>query len=110
MQVKRLLGLSYLWTGGANGIQLQVWATWLLYAVLVDLSDAVTEERSLPLERISLEMVYRGLYFFMGAYQRGEATDPVTYLATQTDLGIVKRRRKYRERKHLDTPPQDLNL
>ena len=33
--VKRLLGLSYLWTGSANGIALQVWASWLLYAVLL---------------------------------------------------------------------------
>ena len=27
--VKRLLGLSYLWTGSINGVKLQVWATWL---------------------------------------------------------------------------------
>jgi len=39
--VKRLLGLAYLWVGSENGIQLQIWATWLLYAVLIDLSDAV---------------------------------------------------------------------
>jgi len=41
--VKRLLGLAYLWTGSLNGIKLQIWATWLMYAVLVDLSDAVAE-------------------------------------------------------------------
>ena len=41
--VKRLLGLSYLWTGSLNGIKLQIWVTWLMYAVLVDLSDAVAE-------------------------------------------------------------------
>jgi hypothetical protein len=108
--VKRLLGLAYLWTGALNGIVLQVWATWLLYAVLVDLSDAVAEELDLPLDRISIEMVYRGLYFFCGAYQRGEAADPVAYLATQTDLGIVKRRRKYRERAQLDKLPPELKL
>ena len=34
--VKRLLGLSYLWTGSINGIKLQIWGTWLFYAVLVD--------------------------------------------------------------------------
>ena len=34
--VKRLLGLSYLWTGSSNGVKLQIWATWLFYAVLVD--------------------------------------------------------------------------
>ena len=33
--VKRLLGLSYLWTGSLNGIKLQIWATWLMSAVLV---------------------------------------------------------------------------
>lgn len=37
--VKRLLGLSYLWTGSVNGVQLQIWGTWLFYAVLVQLVD-----------------------------------------------------------------------
>jgi len=108
--VKRLLGLAYVWTGAFNGIQLQVWATWLLYGVLIDLSDAVAEELSLPLDQISVEMVYRSLYHFTVAYQRGEASDPVTYLAAQTDLGIVKRRRKHRERAKLDKVPPELNL
>jgi len=54
--VKRLLGLSYLWTGSINGVKLQVWATWLFYAVPVDLGDA--EELALPFDRIS-EMVPR---------------------------------------------------
>ncbi len=44
--VKRLLGLSYLWTGSVNGIQLQIWGTWLFYSVLVDLGDAVADEMS----------------------------------------------------------------
>jgi hypothetical protein len=108
--VKRLLGLSYLWTGAVNGLALQVWATWLLYAVLVDLSDAVAEELDQPLEAISLEMVYRGLYHYCGAFRRGETDDPVAYLAAQSDLGIVKRRRKSRERQRLDTLPPELNL
>lgn len=42
--VKRLLGLSYLWTGSANGIKLQIWAIWLFYAVLLDVADAVADE------------------------------------------------------------------
>ena len=54
---KRLLGLSYLWTGSINGVKLQIWATWLFYAILIDLADAVAEELSLPFERISLEML-----------------------------------------------------
>ncbi len=45
--------LSYLWTGSINGIKLQIWATWLFYAVLMDLGDAVADELSLPVDRIS---------------------------------------------------------
>jgi len=94
--VKRLLGLSYLWTGSINGIKLQIWATWLFYAVLVDLCDAVADELSLPFDDISLEMIYRGLYHFTMAHQKGKATDPIKYLADHQnrDLGIIKQPRK----------------
>lgn len=94
--VKRLLGLSYLWTGSLNGIKLQIWATWLMYAVLVDLSDAVADAVQLPLERISMEMVWRGLYHFNHAFNHGKANDPVTYLAApeNRDLAVVKTIRK----------------
>jgi hypothetical protein len=94
--VKRLLSLSYLWTGSINGVQLQIWGTWLFYAVLVDLGDAVADELSLPFDQISLEMIYRGLYHFYVAHQKGLASDPVKYFAApeNRDLGIVKRQRK----------------
>jgi Transposase DDE domain len=109
--VKRLLGLSYLWSGAANAIALQCWATWLLYAALIDLCDAVTEELHRPLEEISVEMTYRALYFFYGAAQRGEATDVVAYLADprQADLGIIKARRPKRERERRAHLPPDLH-
>lgn len=94
--VKRLLSLSYLWTGSLNGILLQVWATWLFFALLVDLGDEIANELMLPFDRISLEMVFRGLYHFSMARKRGEASDPVKYLAApeHQDLGVVKRIRK----------------
>lgn len=94
--VKRLLGLSYLWTDSINGIKLQILGTWLFYSVLVDLGDAVADELSLPFDRISLEMIYRGLYHFYVAHQKGQASDPVKYFAAleNRDLGIVKRKRK----------------
>jgi hypothetical protein len=94
--VKRLLGLSYLWTGSINGIKLQIWGTWLFYAVLVDLGDAIADELSLPFERISLEMTYRSLYHFYVARHKGFATDPVSYFAApeNQDLGVVKTIRK----------------
>jgi hypothetical protein len=94
--VKRLLGLSYLWTGSVNGIQLQVWASWLFYSVLVDLCDAVAEALGVEYARISQEMVYRGLYHFCHAASQGKATDPVEYFADpkNKDLGVLKAVRK----------------
>jgi hypothetical protein len=90
------LGLSYLWTSSLNGIQLQIWGTWLFSAVLVDLGDAVADELSLPFEDISLEMIYRGLYHFSVDHQKGKETDPVKYFADakNRDLGIIKPREK----------------
>ena len=81
LTVKRLLNLAYLWTGRENGILLQVWATWLFFALLVDLGDALADELMLPFDRISLEMVFRGLYHFTPAHHRGEARIPIQYLA-----------------------------
>jgi hypothetical protein len=93
--LKRLLGLAYFWCGAQNAVELQVWATWLLYVVLVDLTDAVAEALNQPFAAISIEMVYRSLYFFTQAQARGEAENVVAYLATHTKLlGIVKRKRK----------------
>ncbi|HLA88388.1 MAG TPA: transposase [Anaerolineales bacterium] len=93
--VKRLLGLAYFWCGAQNAVEIQVWATWLLYAVLVDLTDSVAEALNQPFAAISMEMVYRSLYFFTQAHNHGQADDVVTYLASNTKLfGIVKRKRK----------------
>jgi len=83
--VKRLLGLAYFWCGSQNAVEMQLWATWLLYAVLVDLSDAVAEALNQPFAAISIEMVYRSLYFFTRAHQRGEATEVVIYLAAHAN-------------------------
>ena len=92
--VKRLLGLAYFWTGSENGVAVQLWATWLLYAVLIDLTDAVAARLDQPLAALSLEMVYRSLYHFTAAFQRGAASDVVAYLATNaTRLGILMRTR-----------------
>jgi hypothetical protein len=93
--VKRLLGLAYFWCGAQNAVELQLWATWLLYAVLVDLTDAVAEALEQPAAQVSLERVYRRLYFFTQAYHRGEATAVVVYLAAHAkQFGILKRPRK----------------
>lgn len=94
--VKRLLGLSYLWTGSINGIKLQIWATWLFYTILMDLGDAVADELALPVDRISLEMIYRGFYHFSVARHKGLTDNPLMYFTAleNRDLGIVKSVRK----------------
>jgi hypothetical protein len=109
--VKRVLNLSYLWTGSENGVLLQVWSTWLFFAVLVDLGDAVAEELRIEFDRISLEMLIRGLYHFSVAYQNGLATDPIKYFAApeNQDLGVVKRVRKHRL-PAADPPPRNEDL
>lgn len=96
LTVKRLLNLSYLWTGSSNGLQLQIWATWLFYAILVDLGDAVADRLGLPFDRISLEMLYRAFYHFSRAVSLGLASDPISYFSdpANQDLGLVKRLRK----------------
>jgi hypothetical protein len=59
------------------------------------LTDAVAEALLLPFSTIFMEMVYRSLYSFTQARQRGEANDVVAYLAQEAKLlGIIKRKRK----------------
>ncbi len=89
--VKRLLGLAYFWSGAENAVQLQLYATWILYAVLLDLGDAVAASLDQPLAALSLARLYRYLYFFTTAYQAGTATDVVSYMAAEArTLGILK--------------------
>jgi hypothetical protein len=89
--VKRLLGLAFFYSGAQNAIQMQLWATWILYAILVDLSDEVAQQLNKPFARISIEMVYRSLPFFTNAHHRRESDNLIVYLAQSAkDLGILK--------------------
>jgi hypothetical protein len=81
---------------GALKMRLQIWATWLFYAVLVDLGDAVADAMALPFDRISLEMLFRGIYHFTQARHKGKASEPIAYFADpqNIDLAIIKQIRK----------------
>ena len=98
--------MSYLWTGSINGIKLQIWATWLFYAVLIDLSDEVADELTLPFDSISVEMLFRGIYHFTQALNQGNTTDIIAYFTApeNRDLGIVKSPRPKRTK-----PPLNLS-
>ena len=92
---KRLLDLAYVWTGSTNAVQLQLYATFIFYAVLLTSCQQVAELLGEPLERISVEMVFRAFYHYSCALQRGACDDLVTFLVEHAKLlGIVKRRRK----------------
>ena len=56
----------------------------------------MADELSLPFEQIPLEMLYRGLYHFGVARQKGIASEFVFYFAAvdNQDLGVVKKLRK----------------
>lgn len=90
-----MLGLAYFYSGSENAMCLQVWGTWMLYVVLVDLTDAVAETLQKPFAAISMEMIYRSLYFFGQAVGRGEATALVPHLVANAEwLGLLKRKRR----------------
>ena len=96
---KRLLGLSYLWVGGVNGIKMQVYATWIFYAVLNDLCADVSIALQQPLERISVEMVFRSLYFFNRAQLQNTELELIPWLVEHhRSMGLVKAVRKRHRR------------
>lgn len=100
---KRVLDLAYLWKASANGVQLQLYATFLFYLVLLNVCQQVAQSLNEPLERISVEMVFRAFYHYSRALTRGETVDLVTYLVQHAKLlGLVKRQRK-RHREIHDT-------
>lgn len=97
---KRLLGLAYVWVGNRNGISIQIYATWIFYAVINDLCAEVAIAMNQPLERISLEMVFRSLYHFNSFSKHTPDADVVEYLRTNAKiLGILKSERtRHRQR------------
>ena len=100
---KRVLDLAYLWKASATGVQLQLYATFLFYLVLLNICQQVAQSLNEPLERISVEMVFRAFYHYSRALTRGETPDLVSYLVHHAKLlGLVKRQRK-RHREIQDT-------
>jgi Transposase DDE domain len=91
---KRLLGLAYVWVGNSNGMEIQIYATWIFYALVNDLCAEVAIAMNQPLERISIEMVFRSLYHFNSFSRRNPGTDAVEFLITNAKiLGILKSER-----------------
>jgi len=67
----------------------------LFYAVLIDLADAVADELAVPFDRISLEMLFRGLYHFHHAYSQGGLLTRFCFAAPENNnLDVMKTLRK----------------
>jgi hypothetical protein len=63
-----------------------------VYAVLVDITDAVAEELQLPFAAISMEMVYRGLFHFTSVYADGKATDVICQITCNCSACLLMQR------------------
>jgi len=100
---KRLLGLAYLWVGHTNGVQIQILTTLIFYTVLTQIVQDVAVALRQPQEKISVEMVFRSLYYVAKAISRGENPDVVSYLAERAKLfGLIKaERQRHREKEAL---------
>lgn len=93
-EVKRLLGLSYLWSGSSNGVEIQVYATWIIYTVLTHLCVDVARGLGRSIETISFEMVFRGLYHYSRSCSRASGQEVSTFLIENAkSLGIIKEHR-----------------
>ncbi|MHC5822687.1 MAG: hypothetical protein ACYT04_44335 [Nostoc sp.] len=87
--------------------KLQIWATWLFYAVLIDVADTVANEFEMEVEKISIEMLFRSFYHFNHAYNQELSNDLIAYLTSSKnrDLGVVKYQPKSQQRHTLDLSP-----
>jgi hypothetical protein len=85
----------YLWVGERNGVQVQIYGTWIFYVILNFLCAEVACALEQPLERISVEMVFRGLYHFARACLQNSNQLVVEFLSEHHKLlGLVKQKRK----------------
>lgn len=92
---KRLLGLSYLWIGGTNGVEIQLWSTLIFYTAVMDLCEDVAAQLGQPVERLSVEMVFRSLYHYDDMQQSNSELTLVGFLVKHAKtLGIVKEQKK----------------
>lgn len=92
---KRLLGLSYLWVGNTNGVQIQIFATWIFYAVLNQLCGEIAVALNQPKDKISLEMVLIRLYHYSRASLREETDSMISFFVEHHKLlGLIKAQKR----------------
>ncbi len=96
--IKRVLGLAYFWNSSEYGVQLQMWSTWIMYAILVDLTDNIADFLGKRFIDISIERVFKSLYYFRQALSEGKASDPISYLAENANFFNLIKAQRWRAR------------
>lgn len=82
-------------------------ATWIFYAVLNDLCADVAIALQQPIDRISMEMVFRSLYFFNRALLRNPELRLIPWLVEHhRSMGLVKAVRQ----RHRRTKARSLDI
>ena len=76
-----MLGLAYFWNGSEYGIQPRRWARWIIYSILVDLTDDIAQLLGKRFIDLSIERVFKSLYYFREAHREAKPSDPISYLA-----------------------------
>ena len=99
------MDLAYVWTGSTNVVPWPIDATLMFSAVLVTSCQQVAQALGEPLERLSVEMVFRAFYHYSRAVPRGECDELVPFLVEHAQLlGLVKRwRKQHRARQQLES-------
>jgi hypothetical protein len=87
--------LAYLWVEDSNGVEIQIVATWIFYAVLNDLCTQVSVALRQPLETLSLEMAFRGVYHYAQARLDDASVELIPFFVEHHKLlGLTKAKRK----------------
>ena len=86
--------------GGTNGIKIQIYPSWTVYAVLNDFGAAVALASNQPIKMISVEMVFRSLYHDAQAQQSAEETELRPFLVQfHQSFGLLKAKRQQQRQK-----------
>ncbi len=86
-----------------------------MYAILVDLTDNIAQLLGKRFIDLSIERVFKSLYYFQQASREGKASDPISYLAENANFFNLIKAQRWRARDRvwlwgIGQFPQLLNL
>lgn len=74
---------------------IQIYATWIIYAVIANVCSQVAARLDVQIDRISYQLIFEGFYHFAKAYADGRASQLIDYLVeNHRMLSLIKQKRK----------------